>query len=426
MAVSYVGATSGSSGGATSTSFATSLPSGWAADDVAVLAAHVSGGVLTISTPAGWTLVPGVSWPVAEGSASRMYVWYRVLQGGDSAPTLTNSGSVTGGWEMQAFRGGSTSTPVGDADTFTAAATSIGLPTLTGVLDGSMLAVSVHARVASGTIPTGIDPDGAYTETVDQATSRGTGSANVRAEAAYRAISSAGSFGGESFAVANGVTSSMVAALVEVVAGVTQVSASTATGWHVAAETSKAVVTGWQVAATVTATTATGWNAAATVTAASSTGWNTAAAVAQNTNTGWVTAGRVDATTATGWNTRTETAAAVASGWSVAASTTADTATGWNVASAPAADITTGWQVASTIQADTASTWAVHAPTETATTTGWVTASVVAAPTSTGWAVGVAVAAPARGTLTLPAVSTLTAPSGSTLTIRARSEVTVR
>lgn len=221
MAVSYVGATSGTSVAGTTSSFVTTLPAGWVAGDVAVLTGHVSATSLTMATPAGWTAVPGVMNPTNESTNSRVYAWYRVLQAGDTAPTVTNSGAVTGGWEMAAYRGADTVSPVGQASTATAAATSATLPTLAGVGAGSGLHAFGHARVASGTIPSGLTFNAAYTEVVDVATSRATSNANLRLAGAYRLVASAGSYGGESVSVANSVSSSMVVGLVEVKAAAT-------------------------------------------------------------------------------------------------------------------------------------------------------------------------------------------------------------
>ncbi|MDG4799047.1 hypothetical protein [Micromonospora sp. WMMD980] len=214
MAVSLVGTpSSGNTAAGTSNSLPTSLPSGWAAGDVAILVGHLSGGSLNMSTPAGWTSLPGVSWPVTESTSSRMYAWYRVLQSGDSAPTISINGAMTGGWELLVFRDAS---GVAQAATATASGTAATLPTLTGVLAGSAVVEAAHVRVTSGTIPTGLTPNVAYTEVIDHATSRSTGSANVRMNASYRLIGSAGSYGGEQ--VTSDVTGSMVAVLVELAA----------------------------------------------------------------------------------------------------------------------------------------------------------------------------------------------------------------
>ncbi|MEU4589999.1 hypothetical protein [Micromonospora aurantiaca (nom. illeg.)] len=218
MAVSYVGATSGTSV-TTATTFPTSFPSGWAAGDVAILAGHVSANSLTMSPGAGWSSVPGISNPVDQGANSRAYVWYRVLEAGDSAPTITGSGAITGGWEMVVLRDTAAS-PFGQVGTgSTASGTSVALPSLTGVAAGSALVGIVHARVATGTLPNGINWDAAYTEVTDVSTSRATSAANVRNSSAYRLIASAGAYGGESVAVNNSVSSSMIAALIEVLQG---------------------------------------------------------------------------------------------------------------------------------------------------------------------------------------------------------------
>ncbi|MFD6770596.1 hypothetical protein ACFWC6_30735, partial [Micromonospora chalcea] len=154
-----------------------------------------------------------VSWPVTESGNSRMYAWSRVLQAGDSAPTIAINGAMTGGWEIVVFRD---VTGVVQAATATAAGTAVTLPTLTGVGAGSVLVAAAHVRVASGTIPTNLSPDGVYSEVVDHATSRPTGSANVRMGAAYRLAGAAGSYGGE--AVGSDVTGSMVGLLLELAA----------------------------------------------------------------------------------------------------------------------------------------------------------------------------------------------------------------
>ncbi|MEU4590045.1 hypothetical protein [Micromonospora aurantiaca (nom. illeg.)] len=216
-----VGATSGNSAAGTSTSFTTTFPGGWSAGDVAVLVGHVSATNLTMSTPAGWTAVPGPSWPVNESTNSRMYAWYRVLQGGDSAPTISNSGAVTGGWEMVVVTGVSPSTPLGQVATATASGSSIALPSVTGVAAGSLLLADVHARVASGTLPSGLDTATGYTEAVDHGTSRATGNANLAMGAQHATAATAGAYGGESVAVTNGVTASMIALLVELLAAST-------------------------------------------------------------------------------------------------------------------------------------------------------------------------------------------------------------
>ncbi|GAA3750888.1 hypothetical protein [Micromonospora maritima] len=222
MAVAFVAASSGTSIAATSASFTTSLPVGWAAGDVAVLVGHVSATNLSMTTPVGWSPITGITNPTNEGTNSRIYAWYRVLQAGDTAPVITNSGSVTGGWSIAAYRGADQANPIGQAAAAgTAAVASRALPTLTGVAAGSALHGFAHARVASGTIPSGHDWPAAYTESIDDSTSRVTTSANVAMSSARRLVGASGSYGGESVAVTNAVSASLIAGLVEIRPAVT-------------------------------------------------------------------------------------------------------------------------------------------------------------------------------------------------------------
>jgi hypothetical protein len=218
VAVTEVGTpTSGSSGSATATSFATSFPATPADGDWAVIFGHLSGNSLTMSMPAGWN--PPTSWtnPFTQSTSSRVYAWVKQLTAGESAPTITNSGSVTGGWECHLYRDASGARGSRQG----AAATSVTLPTLTGCTAGSKLLAVVHARVATGTIPSGITPDAAYAEALDHGTSRATTNANVRMATAGRDVATAGDYGGESFSVTNAISSSMAAGLVEILPAVT-------------------------------------------------------------------------------------------------------------------------------------------------------------------------------------------------------------
>lgn len=218
VTVEFVGATSGNGAAATPTSFNTSFHANWLPGDTALLSGHVSATSLTMSVPGTWAdALAGL--PINQSTNSRAYVWARRLAVGDTAPTITNSGSVTGGWTMLIFRGASGL--IGQASSATAgAATSINNASLTGVLAGSALASFQHARVASGTIPSGFTPPGTYTEPTngDHATSRVTTGANMRMEAAYRLISTAGNYGGDTFSVTNSISSSIVSIHIELLA----------------------------------------------------------------------------------------------------------------------------------------------------------------------------------------------------------------
>ena len=291
MAVTPVGTpTSGSTGAGTSNTLTVALPDGWQPGDVAELVVSLSGGALTATTPTGWTALAGPSWPVSEGSNSRLYAWSRTMQAGDTDFTLTLSGAATCTWTLSLWRG---ATGIAQAATSTAAASPLTLPSLTGVGAGSALVAAAHARVGSGTIP-GTLGWTTYTPGVDVATSRATGSANVRAGLAHRITTTGGTYGGEQ--VTADQPASMIGLLVEVASAATTVSGSVATTWNVAATVTGSTATTWNVRQQVTGSVSTSWAVAPTP------GWEAAVAYTQhatlsanvektftfNTNAGWV------------------------------------------------------------------------------------------------------------------------------------------
>jgi hypothetical protein len=94
------------------TSITPGLPTGWAAGHACVLVAHYyANGVAEIQTPSGWT-------PVASATASTTYgeleVFYRVMQAGDSDPTLTVSPATSDKFSARVwcFSGVDTTTPI--------------------------------------------------------------------------------------------------------------------------------------------------------------------------------------------------------------------------------------------------------------------------------------------------------------------------
>jgi hypothetical protein len=221
--VSYVGVATDDSGTGTQTEFDPGWPAGYTPTDGddGILFLHFGGNSLTATDPTDWTDWPGVTNPITEGTASRAYAWYRRITSADSAPTITVSGSATGVATLVIVSGGATAgggAQIGQNSSDTASGTTIDLPTLTGVLEGSMVVAFVSARVPSGTaIPSGITPDADYTERSDVATSRNTGtSQNVRTSANTRAVSADATLSGDTFTTDQ--TSSLIAFAVEVLA----------------------------------------------------------------------------------------------------------------------------------------------------------------------------------------------------------------
>jgi len=102
---SFVG---GTSFGAVSTSSATpALPSGWAAGDLALITATVFGAA-TFTTPTGYTALDTGTSNANESAA----IFYRVLQAGDTARTLTWSVGARNAGMLAVFRGGDATSPI--------------------------------------------------------------------------------------------------------------------------------------------------------------------------------------------------------------------------------------------------------------------------------------------------------------------------
>lgn len=92
------------SSAATSGSLAVALPAGWAAGQLAVM--HVARGSAAPATPSGWTVVGST---LTSNSGTSALFW-RILQGGDSGPTLdtgTNTAAVVWTFEVDTFNAGS-------------------------------------------------------------------------------------------------------------------------------------------------------------------------------------------------------------------------------------------------------------------------------------------------------------------------------
>ncbi|MBC9000453.1 hypothetical protein [Micromonospora aurantiaca (nom. illeg.)] len=207
--------TSGNTGGGTrNTPFDLAFPDGWAAGDFALLFGHGSATALTLSAPfPDWTPHPAVS-PLDQGSNSRLYLWSRVLQAGDTPPPLTPSGAITAGWELIVLRGADRIRQV--ANSTAANAGSLALPALTAALAGSVILANVHSRIGSGTPPTALNLAAGWTKPVDHGTSRNTSSANLRMALGHRDATAGTVYGGDTASTSPATLSSMIGLLVEV------------------------------------------------------------------------------------------------------------------------------------------------------------------------------------------------------------------
>lgn len=87
----------------TGTAVTSNMPADWGAGDIMFLSLGLSLTTPTTSDPSGWTKVPGGSEgnPIDGATDVRHYLWYRVAQGGDTAPSLTLS--ISDDWETVMF-----------------------------------------------------------------------------------------------------------------------------------------------------------------------------------------------------------------------------------------------------------------------------------------------------------------------------------
>lgn len=88
------------------------LPAGWAAGHLLLLAVETAN--QAVSAPAGWTETtnsPQSTGTAGGTSATRLHVFQRIAQSGDTAPTVADSGDHQVGW-ITAFSGTDGTTPV--------------------------------------------------------------------------------------------------------------------------------------------------------------------------------------------------------------------------------------------------------------------------------------------------------------------------
>lgn len=129
------------SSAASSGTLAVTLPAGWAAGQLAVM--HVARGSAAPATPSGWTVVGST---LTSNSGTSALFW-RILQGGDSGPTLdtgTNTAAVVWTFEVDTFNAGS---PVSEIATNTSGgglSTTPGVGTSSAVTAGEHFVVHLH------------------------------------------------------------------------------------------------------------------------------------------------------------------------------------------------------------------------------------------------------------------------------------------
>lgn len=117
MALTYRGRGTVTNQGTTGTGGSIALPSGWAENDICFMFVTRASGTAPSTSPSGWTLLGSANWNWATSHYSWLY--YRVMQSGDSAPTISwAAGARTSiaiyGWYAGAAGDYDTSSPIGD------------------------------------------------------------------------------------------------------------------------------------------------------------------------------------------------------------------------------------------------------------------------------------------------------------------------
>src|SRR5579862_5213465 len=130
MAIAIHGTPLSSNWSSVSTSFTATLPTGWSAGDVVVVAFAIANQA-TLTPPSGWTLAKSQQY---NSTAETLYVYYRVMQAGDSNPSWSWTGGAAGTWCTIGYSGVNTSTvldgtPSGKSNTSSTTLTSTGITT---------------------------------------------------------------------------------------------------------------------------------------------------------------------------------------------------------------------------------------------------------------------------------------------------------
>lgn len=153
--ITHRGSLGGDNNGATTLTI--TRPAGVVLNDVMVAAISVRGGSGTAitSVPAGWTLVPGGTNPIDNGTTLKMAVYYKVATAAEPADYtwgFSSSEKASGG--IQAYANVDTAGPIDVAlGQTTPSGTDHSTPSITTTLDGAMLVASFAAANGATWIP---------------------------------------------------------------------------------------------------------------------------------------------------------------------------------------------------------------------------------------------------------------------------------
>lgn len=168
-----------------------SLPSGWVADDLAVVFAHRDGSTTAPSLPSGWTDIVSGGASTNSGRAG-----YRILQSGDtSSGTWTNATSII----VVILRGYNPASPIGASATSGGASTSMSFPALTFniaegtswalLMGGHRTATNVNTVALSGTTNRSGTTNDICAHSAERVTGWSATSKTVNANSGWRTVS---------------------------------------------------------------------------------------------------------------------------------------------------------------------------------------------------------------------------------------------
>lgn len=151
-------------------SYTPSLPAGWQPGDTVFLYSQVTvSGSANTTAPAGWTRAVG-DFTSASSASAHQAVWYRVMQAGDTAPSVPEPASRYA-WSTVAVQGANTTTPLDvtpTTDTNSGVAyADVRAPSITPATPGSLLLTAHGVRNGTNSATTSFTPPAGTTELGD-------------------------------------------------------------------------------------------------------------------------------------------------------------------------------------------------------------------------------------------------------------------
>ena len=145
------------------------MPSGWAAGDLLVIvaAAYKIGSSTTgHNTPAGWALLDSYTHNFSSTYQTRVRVFYRIAQSGDSTVTLTSSDGSTGMLScMLAYRGANAASPFEATSVTSNQSAASSIPYAEIEIGANRVVLQIISNMSAGDVSA--TPGASWTERID-------------------------------------------------------------------------------------------------------------------------------------------------------------------------------------------------------------------------------------------------------------------